>query len=261
MRLPGPLPIVAWTALAALALAAPPAHAGTPDAPEVRDTWKDEATEPGGVFLCTAGVCPPTFRTYPGDIEQAWVGPEDGAFLQLNLQVNGSAESGGSSSMEWTWTLHWSLDGIESAVSATMATTGTVSCGGLATSCAVNSTATGASRVFAFMVPKSALGDPPKGAMLTALWAESHGRPQASTSATAGAADRAPDGGYGADYAMLGPPAVAPPPNATGSRSAEPTADGPDSDEARSSPGPVPGALALGLAVAVGLRSRRRPGA
>ncbi|HUR26020.1 MAG TPA: hypothetical protein VM327_08430 [Candidatus Thermoplasmatota archaeon] len=247
-------------ALAAGLLAVSPAvQAGSSDVPEVRDALKDEATEPGGVFLCNAGMCPPTFATYPGDIEQAWVGREDGSSLQLNLQVNGSAESGGSSSMEWTWTLHWTLEGVESTVAATMTTTGTVSCGGLAASCAVNSTANGASRVLAFTVPKASVGDPPQGAMMTALWAESHGRPQASTAAAAGAADRAPDTGYGADYAMLGPP-VAAPPNTTASRSASPSTAGPASDE-QSSPGPLPGAIAVGLAVAACLARRQRPGA
>lgn len=246
-------PALAATVL--LTLATPLAQAGSVDAPEIVDVRKDEATEPAGIPLCPGGICPPAFSSYPGDIEQAWVGPEDGTMIRLNVQINGSTGAS-SSTLEWTWTLHWSLVGADAMVAVTVGAGGGLVCGGVAASCDVNSTGVPGSQVFEFRVLKSALGDPAGGSVMTNLWVESHGRPQSSTSTAAGASDRAPDTGFGSDYTMSGRPAAADANTISGSGSASASTSPAGSDAPKAASGLVSTTLALAL-VGAGLLRRR----
>jgi hypothetical protein len=247
---------VALPALVALLALATRLQAGTYEDPEVKDARLDEATEPVSAPMCPAQQCPPSFTTFPGDIEEAWIGPETDDALQMNMQINGSAASGPSSTYVWTWTLHWSLAGSPGSASATMLSNGELRCGGLATACVVNASSEPSSRILQLLVPRTALGDPPAKAVLADLWVESHGRPQASPDAAAGATDRAPNSGYGSDYTMTGrAPAAKPVLVENVSAPAPPPAP---SGGGKSSPGPTPALLVLAVGLAAVLRRQAR---
>lgn len=204
-------PVVAMVAALALQVA----RAGSFDAPEVTDAMRDEATEPGGVPMCPAQTCPPAFSSYPGDILRAWIGPETDTYVTMDLEVNGSSTTGSSSSLLWTWSLHWTLAGTAGTASATMLPTGVLQCGDLAAVCSVNASRDPSARDLEMLVLRSALGSPAAGAVMKDVWAEAHGRPQAKSDAPGGAADRAPDSGFGSDYVLTWSPPAPPTTNAT----------------------------------------------
>jgi hypothetical protein len=192
-------PILLLSALLLLSLV-PPGNAGSSTVPEISDGPDDQAV--GGVVPIATQPPAGTTVGLNVDLLAGWVA-ETADSLLLTVQVHGTGSPSTSSST--TWVFHFDAGGKTYDASAVQDLaeqasgkpgTGAVTPGGVAT----GAVAAG-DHLIVLTVPKSAIGSPAAGAILSKLSIDATGK----TAGQAGTIkDRAPDSGAGADYVLTG---------------------------------------------------------
>lgn len=163
--------------LALVGMFAPPAGAGTSDAPEITDPAGDQ-----DLLVIPIGM---SGQFTSADVVKAWVAEEgDNVLFFIDLTGSGASGTGGP----YSWTFHATAAGTEVLASATSPTP---TPGGAATA-AENDGGT-----IILTVPRSAFG---AATSLTNLFVETRGGTPAPVQGQLAIIDRAPDSGAGADY-------------------------------------------------------------
>jgi len=192
-----------WMLVAAcLAMAlAQPARAGTQDAPEIQDPANDQEVTAAGQSECLPQAgCEFSSGT---DLLSGWVGLESATAVHFYFTTSSGCPG---TINTYLYSVNFQIAGTSYVASATCnnlvegentpAGNGALAPGGVATSATLNDT------VMDLAVPKSSIGNPAAGAVLTGFFITAQGT--VSVSPVPFTDDRAPDDGNGMDYTFTG---------------------------------------------------------
>lgn len=173
-----------------------PVQAGTQEDPEVTDAADDQALL-GEVGVAEAGLA-------GADIVAGWVAAEDEAAITLAILINGaeygSGQVDGNPTTYYHYFFNFKAEDTEYVASATIdAPAGddlTPVPGGVTSEASVDGP------IMTLVVPKTEIGSPAPGGLLTELYLESEVTMLGETDALV--VDRGPDEGFGRDYELAG---------------------------------------------------------